>query len=163
MPRARGRVSVEVLVKGDQPVPHGIGLELLVAAEHGSASLLIRNEEVDHPLAELVGEIAEGDLRTGASRVLDQEVVAEESGEPPHTFDHDEVHREPHRTAPVRVPAEQPSGRLAGVVADCVHHPAEVDRERLIAVRGRQGAHAMGREELILVEQPTQHASKSLR
>ena len=94
-------------------------------------------EDLDQPRIERVGDLSEGQLDARPGGVLDSKVVAEESGEAADAFDHDVVHGEPHRPAPVGVAAEQTARGIARRVVDRVGHAAEIDRERVLTMRGR--------------------------
>ena len=71
-------------------------------------------------------------------------------------FDQQVVHREPDRTAPVRVAAEQTAGRLGRLVVHAVLGLAEREHVWMLGVVARDRADAVGREELVLVQHEPQ-------
>ena len=62
-------------MKGDQRVPHGVVLEFLVGAEDWSPAVFVGHEDVDQTVAELVGDLRQGQFGTGSGRVFDAVVV----------------------------------------------------------------------------------------
>src|SRR5438874_8786210 len=78
-------------------------------------------------------------------------------------LDQQVVDREPDRSTPVRVAAEEIRRRLGGLVADFVPRAIYLQLVRLVAVLGRDGANAEGRQELAFVEHDLEHASEAIR
>ena len=70
------------------------------------------------------------------------------------------IEGKPNRPAPVRVAAEQGRGRLRRLVVEPRLGPAEIEDERVVAMKARQRAQAIGRKKLVLVEHAREHALK---
>src|SRR5450432_4900282 len=87
-----------------------------------------------------------------AGRVLDGELVTEESVVALKNADHKVVEREPERAAPVGVPAEHGGGGLGRLVVDARLDAFDVEYVGMLAVVGRQCPQAMRGQELALVE-----------
>ena len=63
-------VAVEVLVEGQQAVPVRVGLEQAGVAEDRAAAVGVVEEDRDETAGEVVGYGGQGDLVSGAGRVL---------------------------------------------------------------------------------------------
>src|SRR5271168_3141806 len=72
------------------------------------------------------------------------------------------VDREPDRSPPVRVAAEQPGVRFRRDVLDPIFLAGAVEYIRMLAVDARERTDPIGRKELILIEQVAQHALQAL-
>src|SRR5581483_5345098 len=112
------RLAVEVLVERDQVVPRGVALEEVVASEDRPRSVGALHEDRDEARRELVGHLLERQMPAGASRALDDEVVAEVAVVHPQRLQQEVVDGEPNRSAPVRVAAEEARRRLARFVVE---------------------------------------------
>ena len=112
----------------------------------------------DQPHGQVARDVAQAKATTGAGRVLDRERLAEPVVPAQQRLDEQVVDREPDRTAPVGVAAEQAGRRLAGLVVDRRGDAPDRHAERLVAVAPRQRAQAMRRQERILVEDLAEHA-----
>ena len=145
---ARAGVAVEVLVEGDQSRPARVGLELV-----GSRRTPGGGRRASAGRCRSAGGASSSATSARSSsvpdpgRVLDVEVVAEVAVRSAQSLDDEVVDREPDRSAPVGVAAEQAGGRLAGLVVDACRHAAEVDVQGMVAwcsARARAGRAATG-------------------
>src|SRR5262245_46575655 len=73
-------------------------------------------------------------------------------------FDDQEIHREPHRAAPVRIPAEQSRIGFAGSVSDFKRAPVNMKDIWIVQMESRKSANPKGREKFGLVEHPPKEA-----
>src|SRR6478735_8575165 len=128
------RVAVEVFVEPEQVVPVRVGLELLVATEHGPAAMLVVEPDGHESAGDVLGDVTQPDLLPGAGRELDPEVVAHERIPVPEGDDDQVVGRHPDRATPVRVAAEETGRRFARLVVDRRGEAAELELERLLEV-----------------------------
>ena len=133
-------------------------LELRRAAVDRPAAARVAQEDAREAPGDLLRDLEEGHPVPGAGRALDLEVVAVEAVEVQEAPDDQGVDRHPDRPAPVRVPPEHPGVGVAGKVLDAVLLARHVEDERVLAVVAREGADAVGREELVLVEQVAEDA-----
>lgn len=58
-------------------------------------------------------------------------------------LDQQEIHREPNRPAPVRISAEQTTGRFGGLVIDLIRSSIGGKRKRLVPVNSRKSSNSM--------------------
>src|SRR5436190_10568293 len=112
-------VAVEVLVKCDQIAPVRVALHPLHPTEHRTSPVLA-HEQPDQTPRKLGRHLSEPQLPPRARRVLHEEDLTVVPVELLQRLDDEVVEGEPHRTAPVRVAAEQPAPRLRRRV---VHPP----------------------------------------
>ena len=77
-------------------------------------------------------------------------------------LDQEIVHGEPDRPAPVRVAAEETARRLGGLVVDAVIDAVRCEHVRMVPVIARQRAHAVRRQELVLVQHEAENARQLL-
>ena len=113
--------------------------------------------DVDDPLGDQRRDLVQGEPLAAEAGHREREVVAEEAMELLDRLDQHVVHRHPDRPAPVGVAAEQGRVRLARHILD--HRRADAGQDAEIAMLGvnpADAAHAVGREELLLVQQPRQ-------
>jgi hypothetical protein len=106
--------------------------------------VLVAQEGPRQTRRELVRDLLQVEAPARAGRELDLEVVAVEVVVALERFDDQEVDREPHRAAPVRVAAEQAGVRLGGRVLDRVLAAGELDAIGLRLVDARQRAQPKG-------------------
>ena len=139
-------VAVEVLVEQQQVAPVRVGLELLDAAVHRPAAVLVRagTSRVSRPAISSATSrrFSSRPEPVGHSTLKSVAVVAVQLEQ--RAQDH-EVHREPHRPAPVRVAAEHAGVRLRRQVADLVVLAAPVELVRVVEVVARDRADAVRR------------------
>ena len=133
-----------------------------VAPVTGPPPALVRQEETRQTAGQLVRHLAQAQHPSRAGRALDLQPLSVEVVVALEGLDQEEVEREPHRTPPVRVAAEQDGVGLLGLVAHSVLGAAGLQHERMLAVDARQRAHAPRRQELVLVEHARQHALESV-
>src|SRR5712691_6760904 len=103
-------ITVEVFVKEHQIAPMWVRLKLLQFSEHRPAALLILKEYARHTARQFSRHFPQGHHLSRPGRELDLELVPEVVMELLERLDQQVVHREPDRSTPVGVPAEQ-SGR----------------------------------------------------
>src|SRR5690606_17146705 len=106
-------VAVEVLVEEHVVAPVRIVGPAAVVAVAGTASAAVGEEERAETALQLACDDVERDAVTRAGRQLDGEALAVEVVVALERLDDEEVQREPHGAAPVRVAAEHPRVRLA--------------------------------------------------
>src|SRR6266511_514211 len=128
-------VAVKVLVEGNQAAPVRVSLE-----------------DAREPPRQLGPDLPEVHLPVGARGTRDLEIVAEETVELLERLDQEKVDREPHRSAPVRVAAEEARRRLRGLVVHAVVRAVHPEDVGVVLVVARQRADTVGREELRFVQ-----------
>src|SRR6185503_11783733 len=69
-------VAVEVLVERDEVAPPLVALEQVAVAVYRAVPVLVEQEQVHHPLRQVVGDLAERLLLPRPGGVLDEQVVA---------------------------------------------------------------------------------------
>ena len=111
-------IRVEVFVEEDVVAPVRVGLKFLVRAEDGAAALRVAGEDVDEPLGETAGKLVEVDGCLVLGVAGDGELPAVGLPQLAQRLDHHEVHREPNRPAPIRVPALELHDGFGRLVAD---------------------------------------------
>ena len=67
-------------------------------------------------------------------------------------LDQQKVYREPHGSAPVGVPAEQPGGRVRRLIIHPMLHPIHMEQVGMVLVEARQGANSVRRQEFLLIQ-----------
>ena len=90
-------------------------------------------------------------------RELDGEVAAEVEMKFLQRFDEQEIYRKPDRSPPVGIAPEQARGRFTRLVIHAVFHAHDAERVRMLAVKARQCAYAVGRQEFIFVQHVTKN------
>src|SRR5579883_953511 len=153
-------VAVEVFVEQDQVAPVGIGLELVEVAEYRAPAVAVAQEQIVQAAREFGGDLPQTHPLAGAGGEFYLEAVSQIVMEFLQGFDQQEVHREPDRAAPVGIASEQPGRRFAGFVVDAVVHAVDREHVGMLAVIAGEGADAVGREELVLVEHVFQDAAQ---
>ena len=73
-------------------------------------------------------------------------------------FDQQEIHREPHRPAPVRVPAEETGGGLSRLVVHTIFVAIDMQHIGVFAVMLGKRSNAVRGEKLVLVQHVAEHA-----
>src|SRR5437667_10664528 len=96
--------------------PVRIGLEGLVSAEDRSAAILATQKETREARGEQFSNLPEREHLPGASRTLDQEIVAIVMVILLQGLNQQEVEREPDRTAPVGISTEEATARFGWLV-----------------------------------------------
>src|SRR6266545_3268925 len=145
-------VAVKVLVEGNQAAPVRVSLEDLRPAVDRPAAIRSRQEDAREPPRQLGPDLPEVHLPVGARGTRDLEIVAEETVELLERLDQEKVDREPHRSAPVRVAAEEARRRLRGLVVHAVVRAVHPEDVGVVLVVARQRADTVGREELLFVQ-----------
>src|SRR5437899_7461976 len=107
----RPGVAMEVFVEEHEVAPVWIALEALDAAEHGTSAVLTEKNGRQAP-REFGRDFPERHHAAGTRRALDGEIAAKVVVELLQRFDQQVVDRKPHRSAPVRVAAEERVRRL---------------------------------------------------
>src|SRR6266542_1161693 len=109
-------LTVEVLVERDVIAPLCIVLKGHIVAEDRPAALLVTQKDSGEPPREFLRHLPKRQLRAGAGRAFDREIVAVELVVFLERLDQQEIDGEPDRPPPVGIPAEGPGARLARLV-----------------------------------------------
>src|SRR5262249_51409894 len=112
-------LTVEVLVEQDL-VPPMLIVPPAVIAVGRPASFLVEDEQARQPSRDLLADLQEIQLASGADWTLDLEVIPEVGVLVDQGADEHELHRHPYGSAPVGVPPEHPSVRVARNIGDTV-------------------------------------------
>src|SRR5262249_54429796 len=141
----RAVVAVKVLKEEDLVAPVLVALEFFYPALCGSAPVFAAQEEFDQPPRQLLADVPEVHHFSRPGRAFDLEVVAVAIVREVlviflQRFDDQEVDREPNRTAPIRVAAEQPGLRLRRLAIYTVLHPLAVGTGRVVPMESRNPA-----------------------
>ena len=145
-------VAVEVLIERNAVAPVRVVLELFRAAKHRTPAGLVAQEDALQAIGDLVGHLGERHQRAGAGGTLHAEGVAVVGVELDQRANEEDVHREPHRAAPVGVPTEHPAVRLGRLIRDLVILPSDVHDVWMLLVPPRHRADAVGAQELLFVQ-----------
>src|ERR1700730_13293143 len=127
-------------------------------AEDRPMSVLAAKEDAAQPAGKLDGDFAEMQHGAGSYRAFDLEIVAVIAVKPPQRFDDQRVYRHPDRTAPVRVAAKHPGGRISGDVADAQPGARMVEDIGVLSVHFGERADAEIGKEQGLIEHPIEEA-----
>src|SRR4029078_4355927 len=111
------RVAVEVFMKQHEITPMRIALQRLTVPVLRSPAV-VPHEQPDEPAGELDRHFPQRQHLSRPAGMLDTEGVAVIPVELLQGLDDQVVEREPHRPAPIRVSAEQPTARLRRLVLD---------------------------------------------
>src|SRR5215475_12082480 len=146
----RAVVAVKVLKEENLVAPVLVALEFFYPAVCGPAPVFAAQEEFDQPPRQLLADVPEVHHLSRPGRAFDLEVVAVAIVREVlviflQRFDDQEVDREPHRPAPIRVAAEQPGLRLGRLVIYTVLDALDVDLIRVVLMEARKRADAIGR------------------
>src|SRR5499425_2546786 len=153
----RPRVSVEVLVEEDQIPPMRILLKLSDGSVDGPPARLVAREDADHPVGDILRHLPQGERRPslvfwgghGELWPIGRPQLAER-------LEHEEGGGEPYRPAPVGVPALD----LGDGFRRLVLHGAPAEDEGIALVELREAPDAMGREELLGIQEPLEEAPR---
>lgn len=107
-------VSMEVFVKQNVITPIRIVLKFIVSSEYRPLAILIAQENFREPLRQLCRNFPQVHHVAGSSGAFDFEVRSQVVMELLERFNDQIVDREPDRTSPVRISAEQPVLDSAG-------------------------------------------------
>src|SRR5262247_4591895 len=143
-------VAVKVLKEEDLVAPVLVALEFFYPAVCGSSPVFAAQEEFDQPPRQLLADVPEIHHFSRPGRAFDLEVVAVAIVREVlviflQRFDDQEVDREPHRPAPIRVAAEQPRLRLRRLVIYSVLDALDVDPIRVVLMEARKRADSVRR------------------
>src|SRR5947209_8140544 len=108
---------MEVFVEQQVVAEVRIALQLRVVAEDCPPTLLVAQEQPTQSTRQLLRHLFNGDEVAGTARAFDLEVVAVVVMELLQRFDQEIIDREPDRTAPVGVAAEQATIGLGWLIA----------------------------------------------
>src|SRR5215813_8807432 len=117
-PEPATSLAVEVFEEQDVVLEVRVRLHLLVAAEDRPSAVLIAAEDVREAIPQLVRDLLQRQLSSGADRTLDPKAFAEEAVILAQALDQQIVDRHPDRPAPIGVSAEESDGRFGWDIAD---------------------------------------------
>ena len=106
--------GIEVFVEKNERLPRVIRRVSAVAAVAGAPSILILEKERRQPAVKLARDLLEREKMVRAHRAFDAQVAVEEVIVSLECLDQQIVERKPHRSAPVRVSAEEMRISLSG-------------------------------------------------
>src|SRR5262245_18123319 len=140
-------VAVKVLKEEDLVSPVLVALEFFYPAVCGSSPLFAAQEEFDQPPRQLLADVPEVHHFSRPGRAFDLEVVTVAIVREVRViflqrFDDQEVDREPHRPAPIRVASEQPGLRPRRLVIYTVLDALDVDLIGVVLMEARKRADA---------------------
>src|SRR3989442_12315611 len=155
---ADARVTLKILVEQKQIAPVRIRLENLQVAKSGAAAVTRAQEKVGQAVRKVPRHLPQwyGGSRAGGQ--LDFQTVPEVVVKLLQRFDQQEIHREPHRPAPVRVPAEETGGGLSRLVVHTVFVAIDMQHIGVFAVMLGKRSNAVRGEKLVLVQHVAEHA-----
>src|SRR2546426_5824636 len=130
----RAVVTVKALVKQNQVPPERVPLKLFGAAVDGPPAVRAAQENSGQPAGKLFGDLPQRLHLSRAGGELYGNFVAVVEVEPLQGFDEQEVHREPHRAAPIGIAAEEARRGLRGLVVNAVFVAVEFQHVRVVAV-----------------------------
>src|SRR5499427_6288802 len=138
----RAVVAVEIFKEENRAAPVFVALKFFYRAVCGPAPGLVGQEEFDQPPRQLLADVPEVHHLSRPGRAFDLEVVAVAIVREVRVillqrFDDQEVDREPHGPAPIRVAAEQPGLRLRRLVIYTVLDALDVDSVRVVPMEAR--------------------------
>src|SRR5262245_28268371 len=110
--QSRPIVSVEVFVEENVIAPVRVGLELVGAAVNRPPAVLISQKDIRETAADLLSHAVERHLPARPGGALDRKTVTVVGVVLEQRPDDQTVHRQPNRTAPIRVAAEHAGGGL---------------------------------------------------
>ena len=131
-------------------------------AEHRPASAPVFGERRREAARDLGGDFHEVQLTAGARRALDLQAIAVVAVQLDQPAEDHQVHREPHRSAPVGVAPEHPGVGLGGQVMDVVLLAAPVEHDGVLEVTAGDRADSMRPEELVLVEHDREYPAEAI-
>src|SRR5678815_54646 len=138
---AASYVPVEILEEQQVVAEMRVVLQSRILREHRAAAVFVLEKDSRQARAELLGHVVDRDEPARADRALDLEVIAVVVMELLQRFDDEEVDREPDRTAPVRVAAEQSRVGLGGQIANTQIHSVDAEEIWLPLVHLRDRSH----------------------
>src|SRR5262249_1024519 len=154
----RADVAVEVLVEEQVVPPVRIVLEPVAAAEDGTPSGGVAQEDVREPLLDLPGNLEQVHQAARAGRALDFEILSVIGEVVEQAADEHHVDRQPDRSAPVRVSSEEAAVRFGGQIRDLVLPAASLEHVGVLQVEAGYGANPVRGEELAFVEELSEDA-----
>src|SRR5580704_17415997 len=149
-------VAAEVLMEQHQVAPVRIGLQDRQPAVYGTMAVGIPEERAGEPVTDLPGHLVQGDLPSREGRALHRETIAEENMQVQQCADQHHVDGEPHRPAPVGVPAGHTGVRPCGAVADAVFSAADFDNVRVRSMPAGYRTYTVRPGEFFLIQHPGQ-------
>src|SRR2546428_7816945 len=144
-------LAVKIFKKAHQISPVRIALKFFDRAAHRAASVFVAQKDAAQRPRKLRRNLPERQLAPRAGREFYLQFIAKIVMKSLQGLDDQEIHREPHRTSPIGVPAKCAGARLCRLVTDPVfvsHHAQSV---RMIEMKARKRADTMRREKLLLV------------
>src|SRR5207253_566188 len=140
-----------------QVVPMGVSLEFLSISEHWPSAVFILQENSGQSSGEFSCYLPQREHVSRASWKFHFEVIAEVVMKLLQRLHQQIVYRKPNWAAPVRIAAEQASGRFTRLVVHAVLHRVHAEFVRMLMIESRNGANPVRRQEFILI----QHVAKN--
>src|SRR6185295_410822 len=159
-PDAGAIVAMKVLVEEHEITPVRIVLEAARGAVDRPPPLRIGHEDADEPSRQLRSDFEQGHEPPGARRTFDAKVIAVVTVELQQRAYEQQVHRKPHRPAPVRIAAEHAAIGLGRSIRDLILIGAAAEYVWMIAVISRQRTDTEVAEEFLGVEHSGEHATQ---
>src|SRR6266403_2825251 len=153
----RAIVTVEILVKRDEILPVRVGLKFLRAAENRPAAVFVAEKNPRESMGNLTRDFPEVEHLAGPCRALDLVAVTKKEMKFLQRFNEQKIHWEPDRSAPIGIAAKQTGGRFRGLVIDPIFHAVSLEHIRVIVVKARERAYAVGRKKFIFIQHIAQH------
>src|SRR5437773_10378347 len=138
-------VSVKIFVKPGQVAPVRAIREYAHVALPRAAAVLIREKNSANTPGQLARNLVQVHHSSRSASALDTQRVAVEMVIAFERLDQQIIQREPHRSPPVRVPAEQRRARFTRVIIHASLLAIHVQYERPVAMNARQRAYAVRR------------------
>ncbi len=132
--------AVKIFVKEHKVAPVRVVGEARVAAMARAAPAGVGEKDAGEARAKFKGDLTEVHHAPRSGGAFDLEAVSIEMVVAFEGLEDEEVYREPDRSTPVRVAAEEASSGFAGVIVDAVLDSTSVDDIRIILVKLRNGA-----------------------
>ena len=153
-------VAVEIFMKGDEIAPVGIGLKFLRCAEDRPAFIRPAQKDPHQPPGDFARNLPQISHPAGTRRALHLVAIAQIEMKFLQGLDEQEIDREPDRSTPVRVAAEEAGGGLGRLVVYSVVAPVDRERIRVSEMMAGEGANAVRGKELLFVQHVAQHSTQ---
>ena len=151
-------VAVKIFVKRDEIAPVIIALELFRAAEDRPAAAVVAQKNACQTLRNLTGNLPEIRQLTRARGTFDFIIVAQKEVKLLQRLDKQVIDRQPNRSTPIGIAAEQSRTRFRRFVVDSIFRAVDRHFIRMIRMITGQSANAEWRQKLLFIEHIAQHA-----
>src|SRR6266536_3791346 len=140
-----------------------IAVEFLPLAVDRPSAVIILEKEADQPVGKIGRHFPEARLVPRSGRAFDLEFVAEKIMMLLPRLDQQEIEWEPHRTAPVRVAAEERGRGFRRFVVEDEPLAVEIEDKGICGVTLRHGTHAVPAQHPGLVQKVHENAAEPMR